>query len=49
MSNQELQRIIQAAQNKCEGFNKFAQWAFFGTDTMQDVRDNQLNIIKYNT
>ena len=28
ISNQELRRIIQAAQNKCEGFNKFAQWAF---------------------
>jgi TnpA family transposase len=49
MSNQELRRIIQAAQNKCEGFNKFAQWAFFGADTIQDnVRDNQLKIIKYN-
>jgi TnpA family transposase len=49
ISNQELRRIIQAAQNKCEGFNKFAQWAFFGADTIQDnVRDNQLKIIKYN-
>jgi Tn3 transposase DDE domain len=49
MSNQELRQIIQAAQNKCEGFNKFAQWAFFGADTIQDnVRDNQLKIIKYN-
>ena len=47
MSN--LRRIIQAAQNKCEGFNKFAKWAFFGADTIQDnVRDNQLKIIKCN-
>ena len=31
------------------GLNKFAQWAFFGADTIQDnVRDNQLKIIKYN-
>lgn len=49
VSNEELRRIIQAAQNKCEGFNKFAQWAYFGADTIQDnVRDNQLKIIKYN-
>ena len=37
MSNQELRRIIQAAQNKCEGFNKFAQWASFGADTVQEI------------
>jgi TnpA family transposase len=49
ISNEELRRIIQAAQNKCEGFNKFAQWAYFGADTIQNnVRDNQLKIIKYN-
>ena len=49
ISNDELRRIIHAAQNKCEGFNKFAQWAYFGSDTIEDnVRDNQLKIIKYN-
>ena len=49
MSSQELRRIIQAAQNKCESSNKFAQWAFFGADTIQDnVCDNQLKTIKYN-
>ena len=47
--NSELRQIIQAAQNKCEGFNKFAQWAYFGADAIEDnVRDNQLKIIKYN-
>lgn len=47
--NSELRQIIQAAQNKCEGFNKFAQWAYFGADVIEDnVRDNQLKIIKYN-
>ena len=49
ISNDELRRIIQAAQNKCEGFNKFAQWAYFGSDTIEEnVRENQLKIIKYN-
>lgn len=49
ISNDELRRIIQAAQNKCGGFNKFAQWAYFGSDIIEDnVRDNQLKIIKYN-
>jgi TnpA family transposase len=47
--NSELRQIIQAAQNKCEGFNQFAQWAYFGADAIEDnVRDNQLKIIKYN-
>ena len=45
----ELRRTIHAAQNKCEGFNQFAQWAYFGADAIEDnVRDNQLKIIKYN-
>jgi len=49
INDDELRRIIQAAQNKCEGFNKFAQWIYFGSDTIEDnVRDNQLKIIKYN-
>jgi len=47
--NSELRQIIQAAQNKCESFNKFAQWAYFGADAIEDnVRNNQLKIIKYN-
>ncbi len=49
ISDDELRKIIQAAQNKCEGFNNFAQWAYFGSDTMEEnVREDQLKIIKYN-
>lgn len=49
ISDHELRRIIQSAQNKCEDFNNFAQWVYFGSDTIEDnVRDNQLKIIKYN-
>jgi TnpA family transposase len=49
IGDEELRRIIQAAQNKCEGFNQFAQWVFFGADTItENVRDDQLKIIKYN-
>ncbi|WP_323501585.1 Tn3 family transposase [Variovorax sp. RTB1] len=45
----DLRRIIQAAQNKCEGFNRFAQWAYFGADPIaENVRDEQVKIIKYN-
>ena len=45
----ELRQTIHAAQNKCEGFNPFAQWAYFGADAIEDnVRDNPLKIIKYN-
>ena len=49
IGDEDLRRIIQAAQNKCEGFNNFSQWAYFGADTItQNVRDDQLKIIKYN-
>lgn len=49
ISNDELRQVIQAAQNKCEGFNNFAQWAYFGSDTIaENVREDQLKIIKYN-
>lgn len=45
----DLRRIIQAAQNKCEGFNQFTQWAYFGAVTIaENVRDDQLKVIKYN-
>ncbi len=31
------------------GFNKFAQWAYFGADTIaENVRDDQVKVIKYN-
>ena len=49
IGDSELRQTIHAAQNRCEGFNKFAQWAYFGADAIGDnVRDNQLKIIKYN-
>jgi TnpA family transposase len=49
IGDEELRRVIQAAQNKCEGFNQFAQWVYFGADTItENVRDDQLKIIKYN-
>ncbi len=42
ISNPELRRLIQAAQNKCEGFNQFAQWVYFGADAIEEnVRENQ--------
>jgi TnpA family transposase len=45
----DLRGTIQAAQNKCEGFNQFTQWAYFGADTIaENVRDDQLKVIKYN-
>lgn len=49
IGDEDLRRIIQAAQNKCEGFNQFTQWAYFGADVIaENVRDDQLKIIKYN-
>lgn len=49
ISDEDLRRVTQAAQNKCEGFNKFAQWAYFGSDIIaENVRDAQLKVIKYN-
>jgi len=46
IGDEDLRRIIQAAQNKCEGFNRFAQWAYFGVDTIaENVRDDQVKII----
>lgn len=49
ISDDALRQVIQSAQNKCEGFNNFAQWAYFGSDTIEEnVREDQLKIIKYN-
>lgn len=46
-SDNVLRQVIQAAQNECEGFNNFAQWGYFGSDTIEEnVRENQLKIIK---
>jgi TnpA family transposase len=49
IGDEDLRSIIQAAQNKCEGFNQFAQWIYFGADSIaENVRDDQLKVIKYN-
>ncbi|NNM52682.1 MAG: Tn3 family transposase, partial [Pseudomonadales bacterium] len=46
---EEFRRIIQSATNRCESFNKFAQWVYFATDLIQEnVREEQLKVIKYN-
>lgn len=49
VNSEELRRIIQGATNRCESFNKFAQWVYFAADQIQEnVRDEQLKVIKYN-
>jgi len=49
LSDADLRRLIHAATNKCEAFNKFAKWAYFAEDVVQEnVRDEQIKIIKYN-
>jgi TnpA family transposase len=49
VNSEELRRIIHGATNRCESFNKFAQWVYFATDLIQEnVRDEQLKVIKYN-
>ena len=49
VDSEELRRIIHSATNRCESFNKFAQWVYFASDLIQDnVRDEQLKVIKYN-
>ena len=49
VDSEELRRIIHSATNRCESFNKFAQWVYFASDLIQEnVRDEQLKVIKYN-
>jgi TnpA family transposase len=50
LSDPELRRMIHAATNKSEAFNKFAHWVLFGGDGVitEGVRDEQRKIIKYN-
>jgi TnpA family transposase len=49
VNSEELRRLIQSATNRCESFNKFAQWVYFASDLIQEnVRDEQLKVIKYN-
>jgi len=50
LGSAELRALIQAATNKSESFNGFAQWAAFGGDgtILSNDRDEQRKIIKYN-
>ena len=49
VNSEELRRLIQSATNRCESFNKFAQWIYFASDLIKEnVRDEQLKVIKYN-
>lgn len=50
LGSAELRALIQAATNKSESFNGFAQWAAFGGDgtILTNDRDEQRKIIKYN-
>jgi TnpA family transposase len=50
LSEIDLRRKIQAATNKSEAFNKFAQWVSFGGSGViaENVRDEQRKVIKYN-
>jgi TnpA family transposase len=50
MSDEELRVTINAAMNKSESFNQFAQWLAFGGDgtITENDRDDQRKIVKYN-
>jgi TnpA family transposase len=50
MGDVELRRTIQAATNKSEAFNGFAQWVAFGGGGViaENDRDEQRKVIKYN-
>ena len=50
LSSIELRRVIQAATNKSEHFNRYAQWVSFGGGGLVAAapRDEQRKMIKYN-
>ena len=50
LSSIELRRVIQAATNKSELFNRYAQWVSFGSSGLATAaeRDEQRKMIKYN-
>jgi hypothetical protein len=50
LSDEELRITINAATNKSESFNHFAQWLAFGGDgtITENDRDAQRKVIKYN-
>lgn len=37
ITDADLRRTIQAARDRCEGFNQFTQWAYFGADTIAEI------------
>ncbi|MFL4975350.1 MAG: Tn3 family transposase, partial [Microvirga sp.] len=47
LSSLELRHLIQAATNKSELFNKYAQWVAFGESGLESegVRDEQRKLI----
>ena len=50
LSSVELRRVIQAATNKSELFNRYAQWVAFGSAGLATAaeRDEQRKMVKYN-
>jgi TnpA family transposase len=50
LSSVELRRVIQAATNKSELFNRYAQWVAFGSSGLATAaeRDEQRKMVKYN-
>lgn len=50
LGSAELRSLIQAATNKSEAFNGFAQWVAFGGEGVitENDRDEQRKVIKYN-
>ena len=50
LSSIELRRVIQAATNKSELFNKYSQWVAFGSAGLATAaeRDEQRKMVKYN-
>lgn len=49
ITDEQLRKVIHEATNKCEEFNKFAAWAYFGAEEIREnVRDEQVKIVKYN-
>jgi TnpA family transposase len=44
--DQDLRRIVQSSTNKCESFNKFVKWIYFGEDMItKNDREGQLRVI----
>jgi TnpA family transposase len=50
ISDPQLRKTINAATNKSEEFNNFAQWTFFGNQGViaENVRHEQRKVVKYN-